>query len=305
MVALCVVACVAGCKLGFDLRAAPDAAGADAAGAPDTPDAPDAPSAACTLGPWHEPPDGQPFDNVNTDDIEWAAEISDDGLRMIFTSNRGTMNQHLHMTQRASLHAPFETPVSLTINSDDTISEDSDPTFNDDELYFASGRGTARCIYVSRHIDTPAVWGPPRRLDELCAAGGSIGGLYITRDGQHLYYDVDGVLVMASRDPGGSFTSPGKTVGGLSAGMTYCALTRDEQTIYCEATTGIGDSQLRVATRTSPDTAFGDAQVVPGFDTVGVDFGDPSIAPTGDWLLYGTGPRRQKQNLRLVERECQ
>jgi hypothetical protein len=208
------------------------------------------------------------------------------------------------MTQRASLRAPFDPPVPLAINSDDTTSEDSDPTFNDDELYFASGAPSNRCIYVSKRIDTPAIWGPPQRLDGLCA-NHRIGGLYITRDGKHLYYDVDDVVVMASRDPGGSFTTPGATVGGMSAGMTYCTLTRDELTIYCEATPVAPHSQLWVATRTRADMAFGNAGPVPGFDGAGFDFGDPSITPVGDRLLYGTARVGNNQDLRLVERDCQ
>lgn len=315
-VATCLVlgalAGAAGCRFGFDPKLAESADAAPASDAapladavPPTDVAPNTDTlAACTFGPWHQPTNGQPFTAINSPGYDWAGELSDDGLRLIYTTDVDSSRFHLYMAERASRSVPFEPAAPLAINLADRDGEDRDLSFTDTELYYVSGAGNDECIYVSRRVDTPAVWGTPKRLDAVCN-GFQPGGIYISRDGQHLYYDRDGVVMMATRTPGGDFDTPGTTVGGLTTSMAYCTLSRDELTIICEAVPNGRRSELWQASRSSIGADFRDAGPVPDVGVVAAsDVGDPSLNATGDRLLYATGPLNQTQDLVVVERDC-
>jgi hypothetical protein len=299
--------CATGCRIHFDdvsQGPAPDAPQADAAIDVPPPDGP------CVLGPWTEPADDPRFAQVNTAAIEWSAELSDDGLRVIFASNRPSVNsdsvEHLYTAQRASRTAAFAPATFLAINSD--TAHDSEPSFNATELYFVSNRGTdaTDCIYVAPRTATPEMWGTPRRLDALCTGAPLLGGLYISRDGQHLYYDNDGQVVMAQRGAT-EFDTPGTPVLGVLSEMRFCTLTGDELTIYCETSVVNGQpTQLWQASRASLAAQFANAGQVPDLDTTGRFVGDPAISSDGTLLLYASGPDSSTgQDLRLAERTCQ
>lgn len=304
-----VLGCTSGCRFHFDSVSTPDAALADAPLADAAIDVPP-PDGPCVLGAWTEPADDPRFAQVNTTTaIEWSGELSDDGLRVIFASNRASVSgdavEHLYTAQRASRMAAFAPATFLAINSD--TAHDSEPSFNATELYFVSNRGPSGtdCIYVAPRTATPDMWGTPRRLDALCTGDQKLGGLYISRDGQHLYYDNDGQVVMAQRGAT-EFDTPGTPVLGVLSEMRFCTLTGDELTIYCETSVVNGQpTQLWQASRASLTAQFTNAGQVPDLDTTGRFVGDPAISSDGTLLLYASGPDSSTgQDLRLAERTC-
>ena len=152
---------------------------------------------ACAFGPWTVP-GSQPFGMVNSPQTDWGVEVSRDGLRLVFSSNRpdpaqqGT-NYDVYYAERATTADAFGEPLRLSVNSD--ARDDSDPTLSNDgqELYFVR----PDCIYAATRSATggPSAWSTPRRLDALCPGSISIGGPFLSLDGQRLYYDVvDGTM---------------------------------------------------------------------------------------------------------------
>jgi hypothetical protein len=310
------VACASACgRFDFErheIDASLPAMGPDADGPPLADAAIDVPPAdgPCVFGAWTERADDPPFAQVNTAAIEWSPELSDDGLRVIFASDRPSVNgdavEHLYTAQRTSRTEPFGPATFLAVNSD--TGHDNEPSSNASELYFISNRGTdaTDCIYVAPRTDTPEMWGTPRRLDALCAGNPQLGGLYISRDGQHLYYDNEGQVVMAQRGAT-EFDTPGTPVLGVLSEMRFCTLTADELTIYCETSVATDQpTQLWQASRTTGTEQFTNAGQIPDLDTTGRFVGDPAITSDGKLLIYASGPSLSSgQDLRLAERTCQ
>ncbi len=300
--ALAALTVVAACRGGFDPRlqdAAPPDAIADAS--------PDTPTDACTLGAWSKPI-LQPFANVNTPDAtEWGVEISGDGLRLVFSTDRidqdkQTTDYDLYMAQRASLSEPFDRPRRLAISAENET--DADPTLTEDarELYFVSTRDSGECIYAATRPDTTRDWDTVRRLDALCS-GVIPSGPYISRDGLRLYYEASGAIQMASREARGDPFPAGVVVG--APGLRYCALGDHELTIYCEEDVG-GRAQLWRATRPSINTQFPSGAAIPELASPDAD-GDPSVTDDGLHLVYAStiGNSDGTSDLFIADRACQ
>lgn len=301
-----VVACG---RIGFDpVGGTPNTridAAIDAVGQP--------PADTCTLGPWTMPAD-QPFASVNSADTDWGVEISRDGLRLVFSSNRPdplqqVRNYDLYMAERRSTADPFDPPVRLSISSDGR--DDSDPSLSDDavELYFVSARNPSICMYVSSRGSLAAPWGAPRRLDPLCQAG-DLGGPFLSRDGLRLYYDVSvsgsSQLYMASRTTRTTdFASAGIAIG--APGLRYCALDDGELTAYCE-NGDLANAQLWQATRASTDAPFSAGQPIQELGDLGMfEDGDPSLTSDGLHLIYASSRPRDASgpsDLFIAERSC-
>jgi hypothetical protein len=280
----------------------------DATGAPL-----DAPPDACPFGAWTRGAE-QPFANVNSSDTDWGVEVSRDGLRLVFASDRPDPQQvgesfDIYMAERSSTAVPFERPVHLPISTD---GDDQDPTLSDDarELYYATNVDRGPCIYVSTRASTTAGWTTPRRLDALCASGDPAAP-FLSRDGLRLYYDFavgEGSTVMvATRD----IRSLEFTTAGVPAGapdLQFVALDDAELTIYGEHVVS-GRAQLWQATRpnlAAPFSAF--REIAELADAAPFESGDPSVTGDGAHLVYsstrigtGDGPN----DIYVAERRCQ
>jgi hypothetical protein len=278
--------------------------------------APDVPTDACKLGPWTTPPGPQPFGNVNTPaDTEWGVEISSDGLRLLFSSNRvdpaqtGGRNYDIYLAQRASQSQAFSAPARLPISSPGN--DDSDPSLTDDalELYFVTDLGAGPCFHVASRDSPGGAWSLPRRLDALCPVNSRPGGPYVSRDGLRLYYDLvvggTSTVRMASRpDRSHDFASAGVSLG--APGLRYCALDASELTIYCENTLQ-GNAQLWQATRPSTDVGFPEGAPIPELGDGGqFEDGDPSLTGDGRLMVYASSrdAANGSSDLYLVERTC-
>jgi Tol biopolymer transport system component len=268
------------------------------------------PADACAFGPWMVPAD-QPFGMVNSPQTDWGVEVSRDGLRLVFSSNRPDpahqdTSYDVYYAERATTADGFGEPVRLSVNSDGA--DDSDPTLSEDgrELYFARD-----CIYAATRSPTggPSEWSTPKRLDALCPASIMVSGPFLSRDGLRLYYGVvDGSTTevrMATRSPGGSFTQAGVSVGAPE--LHYIALDDDERTLYGENSSA-GGAQLWRATRPSTSEPFPAGALVDELGDGGrFEDGDPSLTSDGRHLVFATtriGSTSGPSDIVIAERSC-
>jgi len=280
----------------------------DAPGAIDGRTPADAPADACPFGSWMVQGDQQPFGRVNDmDDNDWGVEISRDGLRVVFSSDR-VADFDIYMAQRSSTAVTFDSPVHLPVS---TPGQDSDPTMSDDalEIYFVSDVGGGPCIHVSTRPTTAASWSMPRRLDSLCQGPVLVEGPFLSRDAKRLYYDVmqlagPPVVMMAVRDGRNLDFTDADPVGAPS--LRYVALDEDELTLYGESIED-GNAQIWEATRPRIGAPFSAAHPIPeladAFDT-----GDPSITADGRHLFFSSGhvgPQIGPAEMYMADRGCQ
>jgi len=132
---------------------------------------------------------------VNSPQADWLASISTDGLTLYFQSNRpgGLGSTDLYRTTRASRHAPWGAPVSLspTINSS---AIDANVWISPDglELYFMSTRSGGFGgfdLYVSRRTTTSEPWGQPANLGPVVNSAYNEDGVGLSPDGLLLLFD--------------------------------------------------------------------------------------------------------------------
>lgn len=248
---------------------------------------------------WREPAGGQPFAAVNSGVTEWAGEISDDGRTVVFTSDR-TNGFRLWLATRGERDQAFAQASALNLTTDTT--DDRDPSFNGQELYFLTKRGPLQCVHVSKHAG--GVFGPARQLD-ICAdvGGGELAALYVSRDGLRLYYENNGQVTMSARGTTTVDFAKGAAVVGLPSDLHFCALSGDELTVYCERTTSAQVAELWQAQRVTLTSPFGNAAPVSGF-VEPRSVSDPSVTPDGKLMLYAARAANAAPELHLVERVC-
>jgi len=310
----CVAACISACgRLGFELVSDDDLAHP----APD----------ACAFGPWRRAAP-QPFGALNTTRNEWGVQIAGDGLTVVYSSTRHDPadprpddgHESIYLAQRATKRDPFGARRYLArLNDPRSNARDPSPTPDLQELFFVDELVAGKtCIFESRFDAGANDWGAPTAFDALCLVGArSIHGVWISDDGLRLYYDSvtagerQQVWVTQRAQRGDAFAGVGARVEGLPEGMTYCSLSSDERTIYCEAAAPLlsgQDVQVWRAMRSDRAAAFGataadQAQPVPELASELVD-GDPSITSDGTQLVYASG-LDAAADLVLLERACQ
>jgi hypothetical protein len=278
---MCLLAAVAACgRWNFD-RVPSDAASPDSA--PD----------ACVLGGWQPSLISTPFEQLNTSGAtEWAAEISGDGLRMVFVREDGP-GAGVYITQRRSRSEAFEAPTALGVVGGPSLSEDGRELYATDDI----------CInQFTRTGPRLEDWSAPHKLDALCS-GGRPSGVYLSRNGLRLYYNVAGVLTVASRlSVSAEFVDPGVKVKGPS-GLDFCALSGDELAMYCEDL-GQGGA-LAQSTRLSLADPFQPEVVIQELkDDHG--YSDPSVTADGTLLVFSANDNAGgKFDIYAVERRCE
>jgi hypothetical protein len=306
-IALSLLATIPACgRIGFREPGDAGSAGVDTA-----------PADACTFGPWNTSA-LQPFGKLNTNLTEWSAQISADGLHLVFSSDRSDPSDprpgghlSLFVTQRASRTVEFEAP-SYPAELNNPRRSARDPSFTPDllEIYFVDDTGSETCPFVSRRANTSAAWAAPAMLDKLCRPGGfSLGGVYVSDDGLRLYYDTvvsgdpSAVWMTSRASRGVDFNLPGAPIPELPRGLGYCALTADELTIACEAGPPLTTrTELWQATRRSRDEPFGTAGAIPELEGMAQD-GDPSFTADGTQLVYASDIGGDN-DLYVAERAC-
>jgi len=204
---------------------------------------------------------------VNSPAVDGCASHSQDGLTIVFNSNRSG-NQDLYMATRASTSEGFGAPVRLPAPVNSASNEACPTIANGHRLYFSSDRDDpAYDIYVSKK--GPNGWSEPANLGPNINTPGWLD------EAPAFYENSDGATVMlfSSRQSGGSGDGniyqsvnggPKSLVAGganSSASDNRPSVTRDGLTIFFDSTrTGtLGGPDLYYATRSNTWEPFGPA----------------------------------------------
>jgi len=128
-----------------------------------------------------------PIPSINSEQMEWASNISADGLALYFT--RGyDWNGDIWVSKRASLSDPFGVPEEVTELNTSHI--ESGPAISADGLmmFFVSTRLNGReDLFVATRSDVNSSFGAAIALDEINTLQDDAGPT-ITPDGLTLYY---------------------------------------------------------------------------------------------------------------------
>lgn len=134
---------------------------------------------------------------INTVGQERGPALSNDGLTLIFSSDRGGPGSvgalDLYMSTRASLSDPWSSPVNLG-NVINTVDLDSGADISADglSLYFYSNTTSSSFglndIYVSTRATVVDPWGPPSNLGSLINTSVHEQAPEIASDGLSLYF---------------------------------------------------------------------------------------------------------------------
>ncbi len=124
---------------------------------------------------------------------ETTPEISTDGLRMVFASDRpgGTGNTDIWMSTRANRAAPWGTPaVVAALNT--ATSEAGGASPDGLTIVFSSFRksNTSPDLYLAERATLAATWGTPTELAALNTTGHD-GSPFLSNDKLAIYFDSD------------------------------------------------------------------------------------------------------------------
>jgi Tol biopolymer transport system component len=231
---------------------------------------------------------------VNTPALDGRVSHSQDGLTIVFNSNRGGSDQDLYMATRSSTSEGFGTPVRLPGPINTSANEACSTIANGHRLYFSSDRDDpAYDIYVSKR--GPNGWSAPQNL-----------GPNINRDGwldeAATFYEADGhqVMLFSSRAPGGDQGKIYQSVDGgprslvqggphSSASDNRPSVTRDGLTIFFDSTRSgsLGGPDLYYATRSHTSDPFRSAMHLQHLSSPAFD-ARPVISKDGSFLTFSS-----------------
>jgi hypothetical protein len=276
-IAVAVLLCACG-RVGFD----PITARASDGGVPDGTTSPDVAQACTQFGPFGTP---QTFAAVNSVNTDWGPHMSNDGLELVFASNRAGIDQ-LYTSTRATATDPWPAAV-LTKPPNGTV---DDPELSADRLSLYYGGGG---VHLATRATTESVW-VDQGLQTISTTGFSVdGGPWLSGDELHLVFTGTGTadnvwheyeaLRTSTTDPFGVATAV--PLAHTAAGEAYGSLRGDEREIVFETqSTG----QLQHATRTSATEMFGAASSLDELNMTGFSFGDPDLSADGTTLWFAS-----------------
>ena len=131
-----------------------------------------------------------PLPVVDGSTDEDAGDLSEDGLRLYFSSSRATAGA-IYLAERPDLAQPFGTPVLLA--ELDSPAEDSNPTLTGDELevFFQTRRSSSTFdVWWARRARRDVPFDPPVAVTELDTTNDDVQP-FISADGRRLYFNYD------------------------------------------------------------------------------------------------------------------
>jgi Tol biopolymer transport system component len=231
---------------------------------------------------------------VNTPAVDGCASHSQDGLSIVFNSNRGG-TQDLYIATRSSTSGGFGTPERLPEPVNTSANEACPTIANGHRLYFSSDRDDpAYDMYVSRR--GPDGWSEPENLGpDINTAGWLDEAAAFYEDGG------DQVMLFSSRQAGGAGDGniyqsvnggPKSLVAGganSSASDNRPSVTRDGLAIFFDSTRSgtLGGPDIYYATRSSTSEQFGPAIHLVGLSSSGFD-ARATISKDGSFLTFSS-----------------
>jgi Tol biopolymer transport system component len=242
---------------------------------------------------------------LNTPAVDGCAALSNDGLTIVFNSNR-TGNFDLYTAHRASPSDGFGAPQRLPAPVNGARNEACATFGPGNRLYFASDRDDpAYDLYVAKQ--GPNGWGAPQRL------GPNINTPGMLEEAADFYEDDEGreVMIFTRRNGAGTvgkiyYSVEGGPAFPLSGGVSSSAadarasITSDGLTIFFDSNrSGLGGPDLFTASRSNTSEPFGSAVWLQSLSSPGFD-ARPFISKDGTQLTFssnragsewsGTGP---------------
>ena len=231
---------------------------------------------------------------VNSPAVDGCASHSQDGLSIVFNSNRGG-NQDLYIATRSNTSEGFGTPERLPAPVNTSANEACPTVANGHRLYFSSDReDPAYDMYVSKR--GPNGWSEPENLGPNINTPGWL-------DEAAAFYEDGGdqVMLFSSRQAGGSGDGniyqsvnggPKSLVAGgvnSSASDNRPSVTRDGLAIFFDSTRSgtLGGPDIYYATRSSTSEPFGPAIHLVGLSSSGFD-ARATISKDGSFLTFSS-----------------
>ena len=231
---------------------------------------------------------------VNSPAVDGCASHSQDGLSIVFNSNRGG-NQDLYIATRSSTSEGFGAPERLPAPVNTSANEACPTVANGHRLYFSSDReDPAYDMYVTKR--GPNGWSEPENLGPNINTPGWL-------DEAAAFYEdgTDQVMLFSSRQTGGSGDGniyqsvnggPKSLVAGgpnSSASDNRPSVTRDGLTIFFDSTRsgGLGGPDLYYASRSSTSEPFGPAIHLAGLSSSVFD-ARATISKDGSFLTFAS-----------------
>ena len=241
----------------------------------------DAAAGSCaTFGPWSAP---QTDATLNATATDWGPQLSHDQLTLTFASNRGGANDAIYQAARATIGAPWQTPVAIGVSGDD-------PWYSPDALELYVGANG-----VTRYTRTTVVsdWmnrGDPAVADATFTV---LGGPYLTPDSLTLLFTgtkvSDGLWheYVATRATTAATFGVASEVAGIDSavGEAFGSFRGDALELVYENESGAG--QISTASRVAVDDPFGGAHVITELAAAGND-GDPDLSDDGATLWFAS-----------------
>lgn len=264
--------------------------------------------------PWPTEPFGAPtaVGSLNTADNDDDPSLTADMLEIVFQSNRNDQGQHLYTSSRRSIRDEWDDPVAIDeLNSDD---QENTPKISPDglTLLFSSTRraGPDTDVFISVRPQRGDSWGEPQLVAELSTAEPDLAPT-LTPDLAQIYLcstrpdDSAGQnLWRADVTMNGaalSFGAP-QPVTELNTDQGECStsLSPDRLVIFFDRDNG-AESSIRMASRSTPDEAFGESTPLEELNEEMSRDQDPWISPDGRVIYFST-TRMGSQDIYFAER---
>lgn len=249
--------------------------------------------------------DIRPITELASSQTSYGGQITPDGLRLYFDSNRGG-DEELYVAERPDRDSPFAPPVHLAELASPDF--DGDATVTGDELELLFDRISMNGAQMMRSVRTTsaATWAAPQPI------GVDGVGPALSFDGLTLFYNTgldavgEGQLYVTTRTTRGDPFGPGVPVVATQAMPRhgYASLSPDGLLLLFEAETGPGGVlELWQLTRASAADAFDTPARIAELAS-GTDDADPSITADGRELFFASSRGGGKPQLYVASRGC-
>lgn len=233
---------------------------------------------------------------LESDGFDWAPTISDDDLRMTFSSDR-TGDFELYTSSRPTEASEWSAPVVINELRMDGPEED-DATLSSNELEMLYGN---TLIFRTTRTTTSSAWNPPNVL--IPNDFDFVQGAELTRDDLRLYFSAgspnEDLFLMERPTPTSAFGSYARIMPDPDPGndIGYPAISTDELELYVSSDHG-GERDIFVSRRANRMDPFPPVTRNDQLSLAGTNDWDPELSKDGT-TMYFASTRAGSQGLDL------
>lgn len=272
--AACIALCACG-RINFDPRT--EESGGDSGT--------DGTTACSSWGPWSAP-QVLPVGGVNSLGFDWAPSISDDGLRMTFSSDR-TTNFELFTSTRGATVSDWSLATSISeLNA--AGPEEDDPTTSSNELEMIYGN---TLLFRTTRASKTDPWGAPNIL--VTNDFDLVQGAELSRDDLRLYFAAgspsEDLFMMERTTPTSAFGAYARIMPDPDPGNDtgYPTLSDDELELYVSAEHA-GERDIFVSRRANRSDPFPQVVREDDLSEASSDDWDPELSKDGTTMYFAS-----------------